>query len=86
MATVVTGMDCTLRDVVVWLLYVPHWGGDVAQLIEHRTGTLPTQVRFPGAARDFLPLSTLSADSLTVSEHPRVQLHAFTSVRMLKIP
>ena len=26
---------------------------DVAQFVEHRTGTLPTQVRFPGAARDF---------------------------------
>ena len=29
--------------------------GDVAQLAEHQTGTLPTQVRFPGAARDFSP-------------------------------
>ena len=29
--------------------------GDVAQLVEHRTGTLPTQVRFPCAARDFSP-------------------------------
>ena len=29
--------------------------GDVAQLVEHRTGTLLTQVRFPGAARDFSP-------------------------------
>ena len=28
-------------------------GGDVAQLVERRTGTLPTQVRFPGVARDF---------------------------------
>ena len=28
-------------------------GGDIAQLVEHRTGTQPTQVRFPGAARDF---------------------------------
>ena len=27
--------------------------GDVAQLVEHRTGTLPALVRFPGAARDF---------------------------------
>ena len=31
------------------------WGGDVAQLVEYRTGTPPTQVRFPGAARDFSP-------------------------------
>ena len=30
-------------------------GGDVAQLAEHRIGTLPTQVRLPGAARDFSP-------------------------------
>ena len=29
--------------------------GDVAQLVEHRTGTPPTQVRFPGAAREFSP-------------------------------
>ena len=28
---------------------------DVAQLVEHRTGTLLTRVRFPGAARDFSP-------------------------------
>ena len=30
-------------------------GGDVAQLVQHRTGTPQTQVRFPGAARDFSP-------------------------------
>ena len=29
--------------------------GDVAQLVGHRTGTLPMRVRFPGAARDFFP-------------------------------
>ena len=28
-------------------------GGDVAQLVEQRSGTLPTLVRFPGAARLF---------------------------------
>ena len=60
--------------------------GDVAQLVEYRTGTLPTQVRFPGEARDFLPGSTFSADSLTVSGNPRVQSHAFTSLRTLKMP
>ena len=32
---------------------VSQCGGDVAQLVERRTGTPPTQVRFPGAARDF---------------------------------
>ena len=31
------------------------WGGDVAQLVERRTGTPLTQVRLPGAARDFSP-------------------------------
>ena len=30
-------------------------GGDVAQSVEHRTGTPLTQVPFPGAARDFCP-------------------------------
>ena len=29
--------------------------GDVAHLVEHRTGMLPMQVRFPGAAKDFSP-------------------------------
>ena len=44
-------------------------GGDVAQLVERRTGTPLRQVQFPGAARDFFPPeSTFSADSLTVSE------------------
>ena len=38
-------------------------GGDVAQLVEHRTGTLPTQVRFPGVARDFSS-SQLSVQTL----------------------
>ena len=30
-------------------------GAEVAQLVGHRTGTLPMQARFPGAARDFSP-------------------------------
>ena len=33
----------------------------------------------------FLPESTFSADSLPVSVHPRVQSHALTSARKLKI-
>ena len=62
-------------------------GVDVAQLVEHRTGTPPTQVGFPGAARDFFfPETTFSADSRIVSDHPRAQSLAFTSVRTLKIP
>ena len=40
-------------------------GGDIAQLIERRTGTPLTQVQFPGAAQGFFFLeSTFSADSL----------------------
>ena len=62
-------------------------GGDEAQLVEHRTGMLLTQVRSPGAARDFSPRVNFnfSADCLMVSIHPRVQSHASTSVCMLKI-
>ena len=30
-------------------------GGDVAQFLERQTGTPLTQVRLPGAARDFSP-------------------------------
>ena len=32
---------------------MPARGGDVAQLVERRTGTSLRQVRFPGATRDF---------------------------------
>ena len=61
--------------------------GDVAQLVEHRTGTLPTQVRFPGAARDFFsPESAFSADSLKMTVRTRVKYHAFTFERTLNIP
>ena len=39
------------------LISLSEWrgGGDVAQLVERRTGTALEQVRFPGAARDFSP-------------------------------
>ena len=33
----------------------PVSGGDLAQLVERRTGTPLSQVRFPGAAMDFSP-------------------------------
>ena len=47
--------------------------GDVAQLVERRTGTPLRQVRFPCAARDFSPeVSFQLADSLAVSVQPRV--------------
>ena len=53
--------------------------------LEHRIVTPLTQVRFPGAARDFSPRVKLQCTLLRVSVHPRVQSHAFTSVRTLKI-
>ena len=59
-------------------------GGDVAQLVERRTGTPLTQVRFPGAARDFSARVNFYC-TLRVSVHPLVQSHALTSVRILKI-
>ena len=75
----------TDREVSVFLR-CEKWCGNIAQLIERRTGTPLMRVRYPGAARDFLPESTFSVDSLTVSVRPRVQLHVFTSVCTLKIP
>ena len=58
-------------------------GGYVAQLVEeHRTGTPPTQLRFPGTARDF---SSSQLSIQTLLRCPRVQPHTFTSVRTLKI-
>ena len=45
-------------------------GGDVAQSVEHRTGTLPTQNRFPGVARDFSPRVNFQCRLLRVSVHP----------------
>ena len=60
-------------------------GRNVAQLVDHRTVTPLTQIRFPGAAvREFLP-SQLSVDSFSVSAQPRVQSRALTSVRTLEI-
>ena len=61
-------------------------GKDVAQLVQHGAGTLPTQVRFPGAARDFSPRVNFQCRLSYGVLHPRVQSHTFTSVRTLKIP
>ena len=61
-------------------------GEDVAQLIERRTGTPLTQVRFPGAARVFFfffSQSQLSVQTLTVSVQPPC---AIVSVSTLKDP
>ena len=54
--TVVRGLDCRGRGVADKQFWNrDSRGGDVVQSVEHRTGTLPTQVRFPGAAKDFSP-------------------------------
>ena len=60
--------------------------GDVAQFVERRTGTSPTQVRFPGAARDLSPRVNFQYRLSYGVRTLRVQSHAFTSVRTLKIP
>ena len=69
------------------------WGGgeegcvDVAHLVERRTSTPLTLVRFPGAARDFFfPESTFIADSPTVSVHPRVQCSCINICLHVKAP
>ena len=61
--------------------------GEVAQLVEHRSDTPLTLVRFPSFGKGFFffPESTFSADSLTVSVHTRVKSHALTSVCTLEI-
>ena len=61
--------------------------GRKTQLVERRTAAPLAQVRFPGGAKDssLLAESPFTADSFTLSVHPRVQSHAFTSVRSLKI-
>ena len=61
---------------------------DVAQLVERRTGTLLTQFSIPqcGEGFFFLPESTFSADSLTVSVHHCVQLHAIKICAHVKDP
>ena len=51
---------------------------DVAQLVERWTGTPLRQVWFPVRPGIFLPESTFSADSFTVSIHPHVPPHALS--------
>ena len=60
-----------------------------SQLVEHlieMPGTTPTQVRVPGAARDFSPRVRLPAQTLLQHLYsPLVQSHASVYVRVLKI-
>ena len=46
-------------------------GGDVAQLVEHRPGTPPRQVRFPGVATDFSPRVNFQCRFLTYVRTPQ---------------
>ena len=50
--------------------------GEEAQLVECRTGTPLKQFHSPVRQGIFLPKSSFSADSVTVSVHPHVQSHA----------
>ena len=62
-------------------------GGDVAQLVERRTDTPLRQVRFPDAGRYFSPRVNFQRRLSTRCPYiSRVQSHALTSVRTLKIP
>ena len=63
-------------------------GGDVAHLVEQRTGTPPTQVRFPGAATDFFsPKSQLSVQTLLRCPYtPRMQIACINICAHVKDP
>ena len=50
--------------------------GDVAQLVDRRTGTPLMQVGFPGAARDFSPRVNFQCRLSYGVCNPRVQSHA----------
>ena len=58
-------------------LSVHQQSGDVAQLVERRTGMLLTQVRFPGVVMGFVFQSQLSMQSLLQRPYsPSVKSHA----------
>ena len=60
---------------------------DVAQLVRASDRHAADAGSIPQLRQGiFLPESTFSADSFTVSVYPHVQSHASTSVRTLKIP
>ena len=82
-------MYCTIISVLVGRNFKGHCrklkgSGGVAQLVEHQTGTLLTQVDSPVQREIFLPVS-IQCKLSAVSVHPRVQSHALTSECMLKI-
>ena len=60
---------------------------DVAQLVDYGTGTPPTQVRFPAAARDFSPGVNFQCRlSNGVRTPPRAQSNAFYICAHVKDP
>ena len=71
--------------VVDFALHCFSGDGDVAQLVERRTGMPLAQVHFPSAARDFSLRVNIRYRLLRCPYTPYVQSHSLTSVRMLKI-
>ena len=66
-----------------------NYGAWRAQLVERPTekpGAILTRVRVPGVARDFCPSQLPVQTLLRCPYSPRVQSHASTSERTLKIP
>ena len=62
------------------------WGCSSAVRVSDGYAADPGSILISRRGKGFvLPESTFSADSLTVSVHPRVQSHALISVRELKI-
>ena len=58
----------------------------MAQLVEHRIGTPLRQVRFPGAARNFLLESTFSAESVTCVRAPTCAIACINICAHVKDP
>ena len=81
--------DCTETELIIIYDFDTRFRWRCSSVVGYRTGTPLTQVRFPGAARDFFSQSNLSVQTLLtvpVPPPPLAQSHAFTFVRTLKIP
>ena len=63
-----TALTISLCRATVLLILMTNRDGDVAQLVERRTGT--PEADSPVRQGLFLPVSAFSADSLTVPVHP----------------
>ena len=60
---VVVSLITNTRAVVRYIHVFRGWGGDVAQLVERRTGAPLTQVRFPGCGKRFFSKSQFSVQT-----------------------